>query len=63
MKVGEIVKFRDGLYEDEKGARYRVLEINQDRVVIEFICDLPVPPQSIARLEELEIVQQNTDVI
>jgi hypothetical protein len=56
MKIGDIVKFLDGLYPDENGASYRVIEINGDRAIIEFICDLPVPPQSIAKVSELEIV-------
>ena len=57
MKIGDTVKFFDGLYDDEKGATYKVIEINGDRVIIEFICDLPIPPQSIAKIKELEVVQ------
>ncbi len=37
MKVGDVVKFADGLYPDEEGARYRVIETNGDRGFIEFI--------------------------
>jgi hypothetical protein len=57
MVTGDIVKFKDGLYSDEKGARYRILEVNGDRAIIVFICDLPIPPQSAAKISELEIVQ------
>ena len=56
MEVGDIVKFIDGLYTDEEGARYKVLEINGNRAVIEFICQLPIPPQSVANIDELELV-------
>jgi uncharacterized Fe-S cluster-containing protein len=56
MEIGNTVKFIDGLYPDEKGVRYKIVEINGDRVVIEFICDLPIPPQSIAKTNELEVV-------
>jgi hypothetical protein len=56
MKVGDIVKFREGLYDDEEGATYRILELNGDRCFIVFICDLPIPPQSAARTNELELV-------
>ena len=56
MKAGDIVKFKDGLYEDEKGAKYKVLEVNGDRVSLVFICDMPIPPQSVARIEELVVV-------
>ena len=58
MKVGDVVKFGAGLYPDEEGAKYRILEVNGDRVFIEFICDLPIPPQSVARMEELEVIEQ-----
>ena len=57
MKIGDIVKFMDGLYPDENRARYTVVEINGDRAIVEFISDLPIPPQSIAKINELEIVQ------
>lgn len=57
MQIGDIVKFKDGLYNDEIGAKYKVVEINGDRSVLEFICDLLIPPQSIAKTSELEIVQ------
>ncbi len=59
MNVGVTVKFKDGLYDDERDARYLVVEINGDRAIIEFICDLPIPPQSIARIDELELVPQD----
>lgn len=55
MEIGDIVKFIDGLYNDEKEAKYKVVEMNGDRVIIEFICDLPIPPQSIAKTSELEV--------
>lgn len=43
MQTGDIVKFKDGLYSDEIGAKYKIIEINGDRAVIEFTCDLPIP--------------------
>jgi hypothetical protein len=57
VKIGDIVKFMDGLYPDEIGAKYRVVEINGDRAIIEFVCDLPIPPQSTAKINELVILQ------
>jgi hypothetical protein len=57
MKTYDIVKFKNGLYPDEEGATYRIIEINDDRAIIEFICTLPIPPRSIAKIEELEIVE------
>ena len=58
MKVGNTVKFKDGLYTDEEGARYRVMEINGNRAVIEFLCQLPIPPQSVAKIDELELADE-----
>jgi hypothetical protein len=57
MKIGSIVKFRDGSYSDEEGAFYRVVEDNGDRVFLEFISDLRFPPQSVARTKDLELVE------
>lgn len=57
MEIGTIVKFRDGLYSDEDGAFYRVIEDNGDRVFIEFNCNLRFPPQSVARTKDLEVVE------
>lgn len=57
MKIGDTVKFIDGLYDDENGATYKVVEINGDRAIIEYICDLPIPSQSIAKTKELEVIQ------
>jgi hypothetical protein len=58
MEIGDTVKFKDGLYPDENGAEYKILEINGDRALVQFTCDLPISPQSIARLSELEVIPQ-----
>lgn len=55
MKKNDLVKFKDGLYADEIGAKYKVIEVNGDRAIIQFVCDLPIPPQSVAKIEELEL--------
>ncbi len=57
MQTGDIVKFKDGLYSDETSAKYKIVEMNGDRAVLEFICDLPIPPQSVAKTNELEIIK------
>ena len=59
MEVGDTVKFVDGLYEDGDEARYKVLEIEDDKVLIEFICDLTFPPISTAGIGELEVIEEN----
>jgi hypothetical protein len=58
MEIGTTVRFKDGLYPDEKGARYKVVEMNGDRAIIEYICDLPIPPHSVTKINDLEVVHQ-----
>lgn len=58
MEIGSIVRFIPGLYPDEEGAIYRVIEDNGNRVFIKFICDLNFPPISVARTQDLEIVEE-----
>ena len=56
MDVGTIVKFKDGLYADEEGAIYKVIEDNGDRVFLEFICDLRFPPQSHLKKQKTVVI-------
>lgn len=59
MDVGSIVKFRDGLYTDEVGNTYVVIEDNGDRVFIKAIMNnFRFPPVSVARTSELELLQE-----
>lgn len=60
MNINDIVKFKDGLYLDEKGAYYRIIEMNGDRAVLEFVCDLPIPPLSVAKIDELESISPSS---
>lgn len=55
INVGDLVIFKKGLYKDEDGAIYRVLETNGDRILIELVnTSLVIRPQSIAKLSELD---------
>ncbi len=56
MEINSIVKFKKDLYPDEEGMTYRVIEINGDRGIIEFIGKMPYPPQSVAMINELEVM-------
>ena len=56
IKIGDLVTFKKGLYADEEGAVYRVLEINGDRCVLEFAnTNMIIRPQSVAMLAELDL--------
>ena len=57
MEIGSIVKFRDGLYADETKRIYFVIEDNGDRVFIKAINNLRLPPVSVAKKSELELVK------
>jgi len=56
IKTGDLVTFKNGLYPDEDGAVYKVLEINGDRCILEFVSgNMIIAPQSVAFLAELEV--------
>ena len=55
IKIGDYVIFKKGLYKDEEGAIYCVLEINGDRTLIELAnTNMVIRPQSVAVLSELD---------
>lgn len=58
IKVNDIVRFKRGLYADEEKTTYRVIEMNGDRCFIEYISNLFINPQSVARVEELELINE-----
>jgi len=43
---------------EEADARYRVVEDNGDRLIVEYVCDLPIPPQELVRREMAVAVQE-----
>jgi hypothetical protein len=58
---GNLVVFRKGLYEDEEGAIYRVLETNGDRGILELVnTNMVIRPQTVAILSELDLFDQDT---
>jgi len=57
MQEGDVVKFKEGMYADEIGQHYVVLEMNGDRCFIKHISDLPIPPTSVAKVADLVLVE------
>lgn len=56
IKIGDLVTFKKGLYADEEGAVYRVLEINGDRGFLELVnTNMIIHPQSVAIFSELDL--------
>jgi hypothetical protein len=56
MKKGDRVRFKEPLDESEKKDRYILLEDpDGGRVLAEGICDLPIRPTRVIRIDEIEI--------
>jgi hypothetical protein len=53
IKVNDIVKYRDE-FPDENNTRYKVLEVNGDRCLIQALTILFIHPTYIAKIPELE---------
>lgn len=61
MKIGDFAVFKKGLYDDEDGAIYRVLEINGDRCILELEnTNMIIRPQSVAMLSDLMLLEGST---
>jgi hypothetical protein len=61
VKTGNLVVFKKGLYDDEDGAIYRVLEINGDRCFLELEnTNMIIRPQSVAMLSDLMLLEGST---
>lgn len=58
MKVGDVVMFKDGLYEDEVGEEYTILEINGDRCILKDRIGFTFEGTSVAMLDELVLVEK-----
>lgn len=57
IQIGSYVTYKKGLYADEDGAIYKVLEVNGDRALLEYVSTtLAIPPQSVGLLDELKQV-------
>lgn len=55
MNIGDLVTFKKGLYQDEEGTIYRVLEVNGDRTILELVnTKMAIRPQSVGKISELE---------
>ncbi|MCX6082170.1 MAG: hypothetical protein NTW32_21790 [Chloroflexi bacterium] len=56
IKAGDLVRFKKGLYQEEDGLIYLVLEVNGDRSIIEWVnTKMTIRPTSLAMVADLEI--------
>lgn len=60
FKVGQLVKLAPEWLNspEEAEVRYRVIEDNGDRLIVECICDLPIPPQELVSREMIVPVEE-----
>jgi hypothetical protein len=59
INSGDLVIFKKGLYQDEEGMVYRVLEVNGDRTILELVSTkMAIRPQSVAMLSDLELFSE-----
>jgi hypothetical protein len=42
----------------EGDALYRVVEDNGDRLIVELVCDLPIPPQELVRRDMIVLAEE-----
>jgi hypothetical protein len=58
LKKGDLVRFREPLDENEKLERFVLLEDpDGGRVLGEGVCNLPIKPTKVLRVEEIEKVE------
>jgi len=56
IQVNDLVEFIEP-FEDEVGTTYRVLEVNGDRCIIEYVCDMRIRPTSVRLVADLKRVE------
>ncbi len=44
INLGDVVRFREIVDPGDEDSRFVVVEDNGDRLMIRFICNLPIPP-------------------
>lgn len=57
---GQIVMFTEFLEEGDEEVRFVVIEDREDRVLVEEICDLELPPQRSLPKADLELAPDQT---
>jgi hypothetical protein len=53
ITVGSLVRFREVLEPADEKSRFVVVEDNGDRLLVRFVCDLPIPPLFTYRRDEM----------
>ena len=59
FKIGQKVKFAAFVDAGDIVARFRVLEVNGDRLLIQFICDMTIKPTQVVRVDEIVLADED----
>ncbi len=55
LTPGDIVRLRQPVDEAEERARFEVVELRGERLLIRLQCDLPIPPTEAVALTDVEL--------
>ena len=55
ITIGDRVKWAVPMEAGDDVARYEVVEVNGDRCIVRFICDLPIAPTTLAKVADLTV--------
>jgi len=59
ITVGCCVRFRSMVDPGDSDARFTVLEVNGDRLLVRLVCRLPIPPTSVVMESEVILVEDS----
>ena len=54
LTPGDVVRFRQPLDAPEERARFEVVELRGERVLIRLRCDLPIPPMEAVMIDDVD---------
>lgn len=63
MQVGQKVKLRSPSSDAEAAARFVLIENNGDRGFIRLVCDLPIPPVELVRMDDIEAANDSPNPV
>ncbi len=58
LAVNDVVRFAEELEPGDRDARFVVLEVNGDRLLVRFVCDLPIAPTQVVKASEVVKVSE-----
>lgn len=54
---GDRVKWKQPNADESAEDRFVVLEVNGDRALVEYICDMPVPPTQLVNVDDIVLAE------